>query len=56
MLKRVGMKHTVRLEVEKGWQEAAIWKTSIRILKLVKEWVDKRLHLDKKIHKNVRKP
>lgn len=34
----------VRLEVEKGWQEAAIWKTSIRISKLVKEWVDKRLH------------
>jgi hypothetical protein len=47
MLNYVGMKHTVRLEIEKWWQKAAIWKASIRISKLIEEWVNKCLHLDK---------
>jgi len=34
----------MRLEVEKGWQKASIWKTGIRISKLIKEWVNKCLN------------
>ena len=45
------MKHTVSFEIEKGWQKAAIWKTSVRISKLIKEWVNKCLHLDKRFIK-----
>jgi len=45
------MKHTVSLEIEKGWQKAAIWKAGIRIPKLIKEWVNKCLHLDKRFIK-----
>ena len=45
------MKHTVSFEIEKGWQKAAIWKAGIRIPKLIKEWVNKCLHLDKRFIK-----
>ena len=45
------MKHTMRLEVEKGWQKASIWKTGIRISKLIKEWVNKCLNLEKSFKK-----
>jgi hypothetical protein len=41
----------VRLEVEKGWQKASIWKTGIRISKLIKEWVNECLNLDKRFKK-----
>jgi hypothetical protein len=51
MVKQVSMKYTVRLEVEKGWQKASIWKTGIRISKLIKEWVNECLNLDKSFKK-----
>lgn len=41
-------KLTVRLEVKKRGQKAAIWKAGIWISKLIKEGVNKCLHLDKK--------
>ena len=41
----------MRLEVEKGWQKASIWKTGIRISKLIKEWVNKCLNLEKSFKK-----
>jgi hypothetical protein len=44
----VGIKLTVGLEVEEGWKESAIWKAGVGVSKLIKEWVNKCLHLVKR--------
>jgi hypothetical protein len=43
----VSTKLTVGLEVKKRRQKAAIWKAGCHVPKLIKEGVNKCLHLDK---------
>jgi hypothetical protein len=42
------VKLTMRLEVEEGKQKSAIWKAGVGVSNLVKKWVNKCLHLDKR--------
>jgi hypothetical protein len=44
----MGIQLTMGLEVEEGWKEPAIWKAGVRVSKLIKEWVNKCLHLVKR--------
>jgi hypothetical protein len=42
------VKLTMRLEVEEGRQKSAIWEAGVGVSNLVKKWVNKCLHLDKR--------